>query len=352
LDPVIVSGAASSARAVASTANYIHSKSHDKQAIHALITTQNFVCSMQASLANFHAGVAAKHTALRNANENVLSQHTQTTQNRRAAQQKAASEKEALRLSVEALDSYLDEKLKSVCENVFIGMANYFSPRSKARKLHNPRMCVKLRDGQEIYSFHRSSPNQTSIRVNIEELKKLDKGFRLTCDSGEAYCQNRLHDEFLAHRYENPRLRASAAGVYSNSFYWHANRLFSRKIRKRQVVDEKWANCWTPLPGKTDVSAEDAYKSTLIVPMSLRTVNIERDLKDWLFGNNSQPGGNILNIGMLCIDCHDEDFFFEGLDKGVVTVFADLLSLFFIYARLHTENSEVYKDAKKISINL
>lgn len=117
----------------------------------------------------------------------------------------------------------------------------------------------------------------------------------------------------------------------------------------RPIPDNGWVNCWINGHEGNAPSAEQCYKSTLILPMTLRYEQVSPEF--WTVFEQCVDTANPFekgSFGFLCMDCHEEDYFDMELDSKFGYVCADILSLFSVATYLYTSLSPAYRTATRI----
>jgi len=224
-----------------------------------------------------------------------------------------------------SLINFLNQRLhESVVVN-FKFLETYFQGRHPGP----PRFCVKgnfrTADSDLIVSVFR---DRAVNYVSDSECQE-NTGFQKVVASGKYYLQNDIPSAASRGEYINPRLKTLPVRNYEEK----QHRKFLRHLFKFSDTDYEWAECWE---GGGDLSS--AYKSTLIIPMTLVNSHMSSEFIQSLKVKNVDR----TIFGFLCIDHTKENYFREELDVHVGYIFADMISLY-LFARLqYTEISETF----------
>lgn len=260
--------------------------------------------------------------------------------------QKKPPSKAKIRSYLKELESFLEHGQAIACKTTFDSLKAHFSNRIKPN-LFLPRYCIKLVDHDCVFTFLRDRGKSTEGRKPIKDEIAKNTGFQYIKDAGIYYLCNNIPEEAKLGRYINPRLRTQCAIDYSPSLIRSAKRACSLS---KPVPDHSWINCWNKNENmEMALIAETCYKSTLIVPMTLRFDQVS--IEFWDAFNQSVNTAHPFDkgsFGFLCIDSHEEDFFEQGIDSNFGYVCADMLSLFYIATFLYTSLSPAYGKASSI----
>lgn len=114
--------------------------------------------------------------------------------------------------------------------------------------------------------------------------------------------------------------------------------------------DVAWMNCWENVHVGQAAEApphDSCYKSTLIVPMTLRGhVNRADDMFADQFG---LADAERAIFGYLCLDHVCTDYFFDVRDVNVCYIFADLMSFYLMTLINYVNKSATYCSAKEFA---
>lgn len=226
------------------------------------------------------------------------------------------------------LSEYLNRNLERIIKENFKYLHSHFKRRAK----ESPRICVKGGydiAGQEIIiSLFRDR------NVNYKSDAPLDEntGFQYIYDTGRFYLCNDIPEKARIGAYVNPRLIPSAAKVYTNPG------IIKRKLGLTKGLDSEWEKCWDG-GGRGIVISDSCYKSTLIIPMTLRNNSLDDSYKEMI--NLSDVDRTI--FGFLCIDHVNSEYFIPDVDVALGYIFADILSLYLISRMVYTNISQTYQ---------
>lgn len=234
--------------------------------------------------------------------------------------------KENISNALEALINYLNRNFNRVSEENFNILHKYFKKRSPLK----PRICVKANYGKNIIELFRDSAVDYIAEYPIET----NTGFEYVHNNGTYYLCNNIPEQAKSGRYKNPRLNHDMVKTYQPKFF--------NKLKNDGNIDKNWISCWDHSnPQKP--SLYSAYKSTLIIPLTLKNNQLSDIYKKLT---------NIGNIdrtifGFLCFDHIESNYFKESLDVEIGYIFADLLSLFLIQRLNYTSSSNTFINAIK-----
>ncbi|WP_310565630.1 hypothetical protein [Hydrogenophaga sp.] len=287
---------------------------------------------MQGHLAEFIVVAGERHKQLRIA----LDAH-RTKESRQT--------KKDLGIAYKAVSTHLDHHLGRACQAVFTALNQYFDDRHHAY-LHRPRFCIKLRRGENVYTYARDGAVSVDRSEKAFQAARDDNtGFDWVATQGSPFFENDLPTLAKAARYKNPRLNVARATSYSSS--WLAPLL--DRLSAKPVDDDRWIDCWEADRPAVRPSAVACYKSTLIVPMTLLHHQVSAEFKEYfgLHGHLLPAESEKYNFGFLCVDSHHKDFF-NDQDRANLFMHADLFCLFLISAYTFREHSQTFADAEKI----
>ena len=145
--------------------------------------------------------------------------------------------------------------------------------------------------------------------------------------------------------YQNPRLDIDGIRNHYD--------LSTAKDCKPGTSDQYWRKYWDKTLSQEDPNPDprDYYKSTLVVPMTLKAAGdrgLFPETQERLLGKDKNPNRPTLNekllIGFVCFDHMDVGYFDEN-DQYVGWIFADAISQAFVADYILSDNSETYRDA-------
>lgn len=144
-----------------------------------------------------------------------------------------------------------------------------------------------------------------------------NSGFLHVTENGTVYLCNDLPAAARRREYNNPRLVPD-------------------KLDKFRDGDLEWESCWVDDGGGVD----SFYKSTLIVPMTLKNNALAQEFKESFMGKVDKTR---TIFGFLCFDRNTTDYFNSEEDVDVGYIMADWLSLYLMAFINYTSNSYTYK---------
>lgn len=234
--------------------------------------------------------------------------------------------KENVSNALEALINYLNRNFNRVSEENFKILHKYFKKRSSQK----PRICIKANYGSNIVELFRDSEVDYIAEYPIET----NTGFDHVHKNGTYYLCNNIPEHAKSGQYINPRLHLDIVKKYQPKFF--------NKLTSNGTHDQDWISCWSH-SNPQEPSLSSAYKSTLIIPLTLKNNQLSDIYKKLT---------NIENIdrtifGFLCFDHIETNYFKENLDVEIGYIFADLLSLFLIQRLNYTSSSDTFIKAIK-----
>ena len=224
------------------------------------------------------------------------------------------------------LTKYSREEFFSAAGKNFDYLRSYFMATRGAA----PRLCIKgsfLENGQsQVITIFRDSQVRYDGSYDIGS----NSGFLHCVTTGQYFLDNDLPDSTLKGRYKNPRLSQEKVIEIASSVL----------MSKHKTVSSNWELAWNVGEGSND----SAYKSTLIVPMTLWNNDLS---PEFLEKYNAEKADRLI-FGFLCFDS-DELNFFSKSDVDVGYVVADFLSLFAYAMFNYTDYSKTYLKASSIA---
>jgi class 3 adenylate cyclase len=230
------------------------------------------------------------------------------------------------------------EATEKAARKTFGFLQEYFAPRLGNHGRVTPRICLigfdnpnrEKRMGTGVIDLVRDDDYIKRHEEDVDEapLERVigsNSGFVQVLD--QAWFDNDLWA--LGHDYCNPRLNKEMRDKF----------LSARKLRREEGADmthKEWADCW----GEGHDDPRDCYRSTLIVPLTLRH---NRDLRP-AFSEKFpiDPKDARAVFGLLCFD-HVDPHFFRDEDLDIGYVAADWLSLYQLTHYNYTYGSETFK---------
>lgn len=258
------------------------------------------------------------------------------------AEESSFRRRQRARSLVDDLDGFLHGTFGAVAQKNFSLLRDYFSSRSETP----PRICIKGN-----WKSHGSLDQSVStvIRdndVNYESTTTLDgnSAFARISESGKWCLFNDVPKAAFKGVYTNPRLNAAAIQHLRESED-------SKKLEEGTALDHRqWSTCWKDF--RADADPRDFYRSTLVIPMTLRNNNVSHAFAETFGAGGANAVGESVDrtvIGFLCLDHVDRNFFNMDFDIAVGYVLADLLSVYLFKWVSVTRFSEDYVAVKTFS---
>jgi len=231
---------------------------------------------------------------------------------------------------LDELTQYIGDELQTVSNHNFQYLLDYFKKQDRSKFL--PRICIKGTKEEKIIDLYRSTKREYFVSEHPVES---NTGFKSVVDEGIYFLRNNLPNTAKNGYYKNPRLDDNCARNYTPK----------RKSLKKDREDLEWHQCWKK-ERAIDAGWHNAcYKSTLIVPMTLINNDLSPNFKKRFFTEQQKDNRTIW--GFLCFDHPNVNYFNEENDVKIGYIFADILSLYYVSAYIHTEISETYKRAER-----
>lgn len=212
----------------------------------------------------------------------------------------------------------------------------------------SPRVCMKLFANEEVIDAYRKPDDSPEGygRIKIDA----NTGFRKIYKGARAFVEN---DIPRAARDKSPYLNSRLSIVQNWADYKPPGRYARFKMSRleKKHCDDKWRACWKD-GHSLDRNYKSFYKSTLIVPMTVRAQigNFSPDAESKLESNTSDK----LLYGFICID-HVRDHFFSrkpikdslsnSRDVNIAIIFADLMTILCVQLKIHTTATSDYAAA-------
>lgn len=180
-------------------------------------------------------------------------------------------------------------------------------------------------------------------------------GFSEVEKGGTYYLCNDIPRAAKAGRYVNPRLISEKVERYKiPGSKW--DRIRRNKLGRKLGLnvgckeDLEWVDCWQRVNICHKAAAppvDSCYKSTLIVPMTLRGhVNRADDVFSGQFGLTDADRAI---FGYLCLDHPCVDYFFDVRDVNVCYMFSDLMSFYLMTLINYMGKSNTYSAASRFA---
>lgn len=220
----------------------------------------------------------------------------------------------------ENLLSFIHTELKAVSERNFDLIKKFFGESKNYET--PPRVCIKIiSEDNKIVTLYRTEKVDFEQAFPIE----LDRGFSYVQQNGVFFLENDIPQAVKNGSYFTPGLSQRIASAYSRGWW------------KKKEIDLKWCQCWEDYKGHPSRETS-CYRSMVIVPMTLLNCDLSFDFKRNFFKNS--PDGDRTIWGFLCMDHVAPNYFDVGIDVNLGYIVADILSLYYISAYIHTAISE------------
>lgn len=240
-----------------------------------------------------------------------------------------------------SLLSFVDLRFKSVALQNFELIREHYYGRSEVM----PRVCIKGNWERHPRRQKTVAPiirDDGSTANDLTYLTDDNTGFKEVIDEGRYYNNPDIARAALLRRYRNPRLNELALAKLRG-------RLDLSSIESgRGLKADEWLKCW--VDWKKDADPRRFYRSTLIVPMTLRNNNLSQEFRDQL--SVRVPQFKITEydrsiLGFVCLDHPQAGFFNSDEDVALGYIVADQLSLYTFTRVVLTTLSSLFQQAMK-----
>lgn len=243
---------------------------------------------------------------------------------------------ERIETKAKELLQFVDRRFKSAALENFKLFSEHFRGRSEIE----PRICIKgnipIRTGakDEIVSIIRSDGSvKDTNRYPLDE----NTGFAEVVRTGYYYLNDDIASSAILGHYRNPRLDQS-----------RLNELGSLELglvdSGRGFSLDQWRRCWNDWSHEADQGR--FYRSTLIIPLTLRNNNLSSDFRTRLSRRESSIDFATFDrtiLGFLCLDHPKAQFFNKYEDVSLGYIVADQLSLYTFTSLILTRLSSVFR---------
>jgi hypothetical protein len=207
---------------------------------------------------------------------------------------------------------------------IFDSHVDYLWKLFEDRSVNKIRVCIKVIVREKtIATLYRKPESERGDMPFI--LSENTAFYEILNDGIKSYLCNDIPAAVEKDEYINNRIDRTKVLEY-----------LEKKFLSTEEEERGWRECWI---GK-EIEATECYKSTLVVPMSLRTENLSTDFKEHL---KIVPEATRAIFGFLCLDNIQRNFFEEENDINIAYIFADMLSLYLIHQLNLTEYSSDMK---------
>jgi hypothetical protein len=255
-----------------------------------------------------------------------------------------------LKKKLAELENYLSRQFSEIFRESFSCVKKYWEARSAI----NPRLCVKGINSDYLFVLERDSHDPAIPEDKI--LLSENSAFSEIASGKDFFLCNDIPKAVSLGTYKNGRIDSAAASIYRRKVKSNTGCLLSllrfllsflRLLPSKSSFypDKEWRKCWKlPESGSASVFPDSAfYKSTLVIPMSFKTDNMEEEFIDE-FQVDSKLDRAI--FGFLCFDHPEIDAFNRESDVEFGYILADTLSQYLILQLTHTQFSTVYSLAR------
>jgi hypothetical protein len=233
---------------------------------------------------------------------------------------KTPPDPDSLADSARQLVEHMNEAFYKVAQSNFALLQSYF----EGRRTTPPRICLKgnFRFGTSdtVVTVFRDRPVRYSSNAEIGR----NSGFAQVHQTGRFFLDNDILLSASGDKYFNPRLD---------------NDRVKALLASGQVTQRAWEQCWDGASGPSD-----AYRSTLIIPLTLWNGELHDRFKAKV--RISNIGRTI--FGYLCLDHSSPDYFDEKHDVSLGYVVADFLSMYLFTRTVNIDVSKTFSKAEKL----
>jgi hypothetical protein len=248
-------------------------------------------------------------------------------------------DRDSLKKLYNELEIYAYKTLKSIVRKNLSCALKVFQDRIHTK---TPRICLKLVTGDTIISAFRD--RESSLDEKYYN-KSDNTAFQKICMGESHYLCNNIPEDAKKGLYINARI------VDKNKLDTYREQNIFNDILSRlpgSKVHTNWKDCWEKIDTELDRSdlreppSETCYKSTLVVPLSLKRSDLDQRFVDQFDNAKNDKETERLIFGFLCFDYQEVNFFNETSDIKMGYIFADILSLYLMVRKMYTECSTTY----------
>jgi hypothetical protein len=248
-----------------------------------------------------------------------------------------------LKESLESFEAYLYDEFYNAFRMSLTHVMNSFQARSSIQ----PRCCLKVIAGNEFVTLFR---HPSSLMMEGPYSVNENSAFKEIANGSRSYyLSNNLPKDIAEGKYTNPRISQAEVKKYYESYL--KSKLFDHE--NANGIDFEWLKCWRDvfLIDIDDIQSsppDTCYKSTLVIPMSLKTQTLRTEfLKHFELNIN-----NVRHIfGFVCFDHVGIDFFEEPFDVSLAYILSDIMSLYLICQLACTQYSSIYHQVREMISN-
>ncbi len=230
------------------------------------------------------------------------------------------------------LIDHLESKFADAVTFSFLEIEKMLGYRSSSSEL--PRVCLKVNQGPDGKVI---VPTFRKVQVSYDSSCKVkeNSGFLYVKKNGRYFFCNDIPKAAKSGEYVNPRLISDKVDSYK----------IKKKTshRRSSYIDKKWVACWNSGSKNSHPKSEqyyrDCYKSTLIIPLTLRNNNLSKRFIKKINMKNVER----TIFGYLCFDHIETNYFDEMFDVNAGYIFADILSLYLLTYIVYIDQSATHK---------
>lgn len=235
-----------------------------------------------------------------------------------------------LKAGLKEFERYAFDELNAVTQKNMVALKSAFLNRKSTCE---PRVCLKASAGNRIKSALRLMATPEVPEHLVDE----NTGFQYVSQNGKYFLCNDLPALAVKGEYVNPRLDEYRVRSYVKKKRWFG---------EEPVEDQDWVKCWRTPSHRFPDFYKHCYKSTLIVPMTLKNnPEISDEFKREFFRTGQGEFFDRMIWGFLCLD-HPSTGYFNDSDIELGYIYADLLSLYYITYYIHVVRSRSVEEAR------
>lgn len=202
------------------------------------------------------------------------------------------------------LDSFIKIKIQEICKQNFLYLNQYYELSERK----NVRICVKILSDNLLIDLARNT-EKNNKNISVE----LDSGVKYIIEKGVYYLNNDIPNSIINNEYANPNIDIKKFNREKQS----TNEIIS--------ILSNWKNYWRHDCNSPNDNNSRYYKSTLIIPMTLKN----NALSDLFVKLTKFPNVDREIFGFLCFDSTKINFFNKN-DINIGYIFADIISLYIL----------------------
>ena len=303
--------------------------------------SRDVVCGLSGAFISYLMLGSDKHKRLRSSYVSALAPNSRSLPQQRAALK-------AVETTAADLYGFLSAQTIAVAHASFAYLDQYFDRAPRKGKFESPRISVKIVESNpssagmwvlDLARNHRPTGNEPRVESSV------NTGFRQVESTGRSFLLNDVPRAVFEGRYENPRLRKDLVNEFCASEAFRSG---------EDLTPFQWRNLWKGAEKPDGFSS--AYKSTLIIPITLRNNHADPEFVQLLADmtkstcNTRQKKPLEMDraiLGFLCFD-HSDVNYFQQADEDIGYVVADWLSLFLMVRYAYTTLSTTFASATSL----